>query len=116
MVVPGGSGGGHGIIAHLAFLDYLLFLFRPGLESAFQFAGFLNQGHTPKSYGFTFQKFDARRGDLPRLNPMLQGCPRDLRHARDLDCRVKLWTHETNPTIEYWHLSTNSFSLSVTTP
>ena len=114
-VVPGGSGGGHGIIVHFAFFDYLLSLFRPGLESAFQFAGFRNLGHTPKPHGFAFQKFDARSGDLPRSNPELQGCPRNLRHLGDLNCRVKLCTHDLNLITGRCHLSTNSFSSSVTT-
>ncbi len=91
-----------------------LFLLRPWLESAFQFAGLLNLGLTPKSDGFTLQKFDARAGDLPRPNPELQGCSRNLRHPGDLNCRVKLWTHDSNPITERCHLSTNGFSLSIT--
>jgi hypothetical protein len=93
---------------------FLLFLFRPRLESPFQFPGLLNLGLTPKSYGFTLQKFDAWSGHLPRSNPVLQGCPRNHRDLGDLDCRVKLWPHGLNPITGRCHLSTNGFSLSVT--
>jgi hypothetical protein len=76
---------------------FLLFLFRPWLESPFQFPGLLNLGQTPKSDGFAFQKFDPWSDDRSRRNPMLQGCSRNLRHLGDLDCRVKVWTHDLNP-------------------
>jgi len=74
-----------------------LLLFWPWLESAFQFAGFLNLGLIPKSYRFTLQKFDAWSGYLPCSNPVLQSCSRNLRHLGDLDSCVKLWTHDLNP-------------------
>jgi hypothetical protein len=92
----------------------LLLLSRPWLESAFQLAGFLNLGRIPKSYSLSLHKFDAWSGDLPCSNPVLQGCSRNLRHLGDLDCCVKLWTHDLNLAVDVCHLSTNGFSSSVT--
>jgi hypothetical protein len=68
----------------------LLLLFWPWLQSAFQFAGFLNLGRIPKSYGLSLDELDAWSGDLPSSNPVLQGCSRNLRHPGDLDRCVKL--------------------------